>query len=340
MGYRYLGNKAWLAPKIVEAAQRLLPEGGRVADPMCGTASVAAAFATAGFSVVAGDQLTFPVLHAQARLLLGEPPPFRGLGMPYPAVLDQLNRSVAVDGLFTREYGAGGRPANGRAARRYFTDGNARRIDGIRAAIASWWAAGALTGLERSLLLHDLILAVNDVANIAGTYGYFRSRWSPRARQPLLLAPSTFHPTVGSHEVRQGRVEEVADTLDVDLVYLDPPYTKRQYAGNYHILETLAIGDDPDPVGDGGLRDWYPQSSDFCSKRLVREAFHEVLKRLDVPHVLVSYSEDGQLDVDSLEELLHEHGDFTRHDFVTKRFRSNGGSTRPVVEYLYHVARR
>ncbi len=340
MGYRYLGNKAWLAPKIVEEAERLLPLGGRVADPMCGTASVAAGFALAGFSVVAADQLTFPVIHAKARLLFGEPPAFRELGMTYAAVLDHLNRLEPVAGLFAREYGAGGRPVNGRAPRRYFTDDNARHIDAVRAAIGSWWAEGTITAAERSLLLHDLILAVNDVANIAGTYGYFRSRWSPRARLRLRLAPSTFHPTRGSHEVRQGRVEEVADTLDVDLVYLDPPYTKRQYAGNYHILETLAIGDDPDPVGDGGLRDWYPQSSDFCSKRRVRDAFHEVLKRLDVPHVLISYSEDGQLDVDDLEGLLYEHGDFTRRDFVTKRFRSNGGSTHPVVEYLYHVARR
>ena len=39
----------------------------------------------------------------------------------------------------------------------------------------------------------------------------------------------------------------VGDVLDVqyedgDVAYFDPPYTKRQYAAYYHILETIAAG--------------------------------------------------------------------------------------------------
>ena len=41
-----------------------------------------------------------------------------------------------------------------------------------------------------------------------------------------------------------------------DTVYLDPPYTKRQYAAYYHVLETLAYGDEPEVSGVTGLRPW------------------------------------------------------------------------------------
>ena len=40
----------------------------------------------------------------------------------------------------------------------------------------------------------------------------------------------------------------------MDAVYADPPYTKRQYAAYYHILETIAAGDRPLISGD----DWTP----------------------------------------------------------------------------------
>ncbi len=33
--------------------------------------------------------------------------------------------------------------------------------------------------------------------------------------------------------------------MNAYLCYVDPPYMKRQYAANYHLLETIAKGDNP-----------------------------------------------------------------------------------------------
>ena len=41
-----------------------------------------------------------------------------------------------------------------------------------------------------------------------------------------------------------------------DILYLDPPYNQRQYATNYHILETIAKYDNPNIHGKTGLRDY------------------------------------------------------------------------------------
>ena len=334
MAYRYLGNKSRLVDVIVAAVEDVLPPGGSVADPMCGTATVASALAGAGFSVTAGDELSFPVLHARVRLLLDEIPAFPALG-GYERVLRRLNALTPRRGLFHREYSDEGSPRNGCRPRAYFTGGNAQRIDAIRATIRSWWAGGLLGAAERDLLLHDLILAVNRVANIAGTYGYYRSSWNRSARAPLRLEPSRPARGAGDHAVVQGRVEDTVAGLDVDVLYLDPPYTKRQYAGQYHVLETLAVDDDPEPVGEGGLRDWYGQYSAFCSKRMVRGAFRAVLDKATAPTVLLSYSEDALVPAGEMLALLAEFGDVERREVPIARFRSNGGRPGHVTEHLY-----
>jgi adenine-specific DNA-methyltransferase len=335
VAYRYLGNKSRLVDVIVAAVEDVLPVGGTVADPMCGTATVATALAHAGFTVTAGDELSFPVLHARVRLLLAETPDFAALG-GYEAVQAALNALAPRSGFFHREYSDAGAPRNGCRPRAYFTGENAGRIDAIRATIRAWSARGLLTGGERDLLLHDLILAVNRVANIAGTYGYYRSSWNRSARAPLRLEPSP--PAAaggGGHAVVQGRVEDTVAGLDVDVLYLDPPYTKRQYAGQYHVLETLAVDDDPEPVGEGGLRDWYGQYSAFCSKRMVRDAFRTVLANARAPTVLLSYSEDALVPPDEALALLAEFGDVERRELPVARFRSNGGRPGRVTEHLY-----
>jgi adenine-specific DNA-methyltransferase len=337
MSFRYLGNKTRLADWIVGEIAHILPVGSSIADPMCGTASVSLALARAGYSVTAADALTFPVIHARTRLLAKQAPAFEALG-GYDQALEWMRSTAPVQGYFANEFGEGGRPANGRAPRLYFSAANAAHIDGIRDGIRTLAASGAITEVEHSVLLHHLIMATNKVANISGTYGYFLSKLSRPALAPLTFAPIEFESTPGHHAVLQGPVEEHASTLRVDAVYLDPPYTKRQYAGNYHVLETLAREDEPVAAGDGGLRPWMDQASDFCYRRNAGQAFRETLERLEVPHVFISYSEDGQVREDELLSILSDFGKVTLHEQPHVRYRSNDrvkdGS---VLERLYHI---
>lgn len=337
MSYRYLGNKTRLAEWIVGEIVRVLPTGSSIADPMCGTASISIALARAGYSVTAADALTFPVIHARTRLLAKRVPAFKALG-GYAEALNWLCSAAPVEGYFFREFGAAGAPANGRAPRLYFSATNAAHIDGIRHNIRELAASGAIDDVEHSVLLHHLILATNKVANISGTYGYFRRNLAGPSLKPIQFDPIEFECTQGDHSVLQCPVEEFAPSIRTDAVYLDPPYTKRQYAGNYHILETIACEDEPVAAGDGGLRPWAEQASDFCYRRSAGQAFRETLKRLDVPHVFISYSEDGQVAEDELLSILNDFGKVTVHQQSHVRYRSNdrvrNGS---VIERLYHI---
>jgi adenine-specific DNA-methyltransferase len=338
VSYRYLGNKTRLAEWITACIGTVLRPGARIADPMCGTAAMSWSFARAGYEVTASDALTFPTVHARTRLLAKEAPAFAALG-GYQAALEWLRSARPVEGYFFREFSEAGAPANGREPRRYFTAANARHIDGVRAGIRELAAAGALSEVEKSVLLHHLILATNRVANISGTYGYFQAGISASAARPIVFDPISFAATPGDHTVLQGDVEDVAASLQVDACYLDPPYTKRQYAGNYHVLETIAREDEPEAAGDGGLRPWTDQASAFCYRRQAPQAFRETLKRLDCEHVFISYSEDGQVSSDELHAILSDFGRVTVYEEPLARYRSNGRvKDGDVLERLYHVA--
>jgi adenine-specific DNA-methyltransferase len=340
VAYRYLGNKTRLLDWLTDIISERVPYGARIADPMCGTAAVSEALARRGYSVAASDFLTFPVLHAKARLLFGEEPGFERLG-GYARAIEHLNSLTPVRGYFYREFSPAGSPAYGGSPRGYFTTDNAMRIDAVRAEAKRLLDAEDVTRGEHDLLLHDLALAVNDVANITGTYGYFRATWNDQSLVPLKLVREEFEPTSGDHAVMQA---DAADALSVfvgEAVYLDPPYTKRQYSGNYHVIETIAMGDEPFANGAGGLRDWRHQASDFCYRKKAPGAFRQILDAAaGVRQFFISYSEDGQVAPDDLFAVLSEYGKVERFDLEISRFRSNshvvGGG---VTEHLYHVAR-
>lgn len=340
MSYRYIGNKTRLLPFLMESFGTIISNGATVADLMCGTASVSEALRKCGYQVIASDIMTFAVYHAKVRLLLSKSPEFPGIGIGgYEKVVEYLNHIEPIEGLFYKEYSSYGCPENGTKARMYFSGPNAAKIDSILKQINDWDQDELLSDYEKSLLHHDLVLASNRVANIAGTYGHHRSVLSKAAILPLKIHPSKFLDDFSTaHLVYQGAAEDIAPLIEADLCYIDPPYMKRQYAANYHILETIARGDHPDAVGVSGLRPWRDQYSDFCSKVKIRDAFRKIFQSANCEHFMVSYSEDGLLKLSDLLDLFSEFGNTTLKKVPFQRFRSNdGGKGGVVLEYLFHI---
>lgn len=341
MSYRYIGNKTRLTDVLTALVEERVPPKARVADLMCGTGSVAAALADAGFCVTAGDIMTFAFFHARVRLTIVSEPPFEPLGKPYPDVLAELNTLPPRQGFFFREYSPAGHPRSGHAPRRYFSPENASRLDAINAKVGRWVRDGLITEDEHHLLRHDLVLAANRVANIAGTYGHFWSKWTNGALDGLELRPTAFSQrAMNGHVVLRGAAEETAHGLEVELCYLDPPYTKRQYAANYHIPETIARGDEPEAIGASGLRPWRDQYSNFCSKVRIRESFTRVITGMRCPRFLISYSEDGLLSRTDMLDFLANFGSVACHELEVPRFRSNQSPLgRYVTEYVFDLRR-
>ena len=122
-------------------------------------------------------------------------------------------------------------------------------------------------------------------------------------------------------------------------MYLDPPYIKRQYAANYHILETIARGDFPDAVGKSGLRNWRDQYSNFCTKTKGIDSFEKVIRNSDCSNYIISYSEDGLFTIPELIDALKKYGKIELIEVDHKRFKSNNSKlAKKLKEYLIIIS--
>lgn len=336
MSVRYIGSKARLAGAIVDLAGS--PDRGRFVDAFSGTGSVAAAAVERGWGVLVNDALPSAVAMSTGVLVGRANVPFSALG-GYEAACSHLNAVNGRPGFLHREYSPASESHAG-VARRYFTETNAARLDAMRSQIASWADAGALTLHEERLLLADLIRSANRVANISGTYGCFLSKWTSNALRPVGFTP---------RGLPNGRIDfeaTVGDVFDVrvdgdDVVYYDPPYTKRQYAAYYHLMETLVAGDQPEVGGVTGLRPWRDKASDFSYKSRALDAIRRLVLSTSARKVLLSYSTEGHVDQEQLLAALSESGNVRLHAVETiGRYRPNASAAAAggtVDEYVIEI---
>ncbi|WP_422698853.1 DNA adenine methylase [Enterococcus durans] len=350
--YRYIGNKTKLTGHILSAVENMIGKDGTVADVMAGTGAVSLALRKEGYHVVASDVMTYSYHHLVVNLTMGKAPKFEALmssdefigleGNGYDLVLNYLNSIDPIESFFFKEFSPEGSPKNGTPPRKYFTSDNARKIDAIREKINHWVDSELLTEAEESLLKHTLIMSVNEVANISGTYGYFLSSFKKNSLSNLEMKPvDFFDENDRAHLVKLGYAENLAATITADLCYIDPPYIKRQYAANYHILETIARGDFPDAVGKSGLRDWWDQHSKFCTKTKGLQAFEKIFQDMHCNKFLISYSEDGLFSLDQLSEVFSKYGEVKVQEIDYNRFRSNQSQLKKQLkEYLISVERK
>ena len=337
MGIRYLGSKARVIEDIALLIGEPNAQSARFVDAFSGTGAVAAVAADQGWAVHINDHLRCAKLLSAARLLAATDVPFDGLG-GYGGAVEELNSVAPICGFLWREYSPASKDRSPRP-RHYFTEDNAQLLDGMRAKIREWIEQGVISGTEETLLLADLIEAASAIANTAGTFGCFLSGW-------LSTALRLVH--VAQRPLRTKPVPFIAQELDVfqltteaqDTVYLDPPYTKRQYAAYYHLLETIAYGDEPKVSGITGLRPWEDKASPFSYKRHALEAMLRLVGQLNAERILISYSDEGHIELEELTSRLEEIGSVKVHDLrLIPRYQPRAAEPQSVGEFLVEFHR-
>ena len=322
------------------------PPGSTVVDLFCGSGTVSAGFRQAGLRVVANDHLAFCSALAGAHLLNNGEPDFRPLAKllgksvsSYATVIEHLNSLPPKRGFVWRTYS----PASSGYAgvkRMYFTEQNSARVDAVREVLDVW--QNYLSPGQYLLLLADLLMAAARVSNIAGTYGAFLKQWKKRATEPMQLRPRRLLRGRSDNIVTCADAAEVGRSHPAPVAYLDPPYTKRQYAAYYHVLDTIARNDNPIVSGITGLRvDWTERNSPFCHRRNALVALSSLVDGLVSKEVFLSYNEDGQISFAELEAMLSSRGHLKVDAWQQQRYRSNqlGHKGPHVTEWLFHLTR-
>ena len=320
---RFIGNKTNLTESIYSALEKKNAlSGPRFFDFFAGTASVGKHFRQRGFEVATSDIMYFSYVLQRAYIACDLDASFNGMS-DYHDTLKILNALPDRNGFifynFTEE---GTIEARSPYIRKYFTGPNGQRIDAIRLEIEHWREYGRVTEDEYFILLATLIESVPFFANISGVYAAFLKSYDPRALKPFGLRPI---------ELTKGRIGYVThansmdliSALDTDILYLDPPYNARQYAPNYHLLETIARYDDPPLRGITGLRPYSDQKSEFCNAATALAALAKIASDARYTTLALSYNSEGIMPTQRILDVLGRHGEVSLAEFSYRRFKSN-----------------
>lgn len=358
----YIGSKRRLLTQIADLIVSEFGEiNGKVLDVFAGTGVVSQWLKSTGCQVVSNDWQQYSVLVTRQALCWDDWPTFSRLAetlpeckvqstaiqpfsyLPQPIskmpdsllqVLSYLLELAGSTGLFYEEYCDGGA-----SNRRYFSKENGLRIQAIRDQILSWQHSELISVSESEWLVAVLIESADRVGNTAAVYGSFLKSVKRTALAPLrfyVQAP-TVSPANNACMVQCLTADRfiAQNRGNSSLIYADPPYNGRQYAANYHVLETIARWDLGDwvPRGKTGLRPGDQNRSEFCMPKSVQAAFRNLFRNVAGIPLLLSYNNEGLMkesDFRILGEEFYSKCDVLRVPY--SRFRSDNPSENRLIQ--------
>ena len=353
---RFIGCKENLLSFIETFVKEKDIKGNVFCDLFAGTGSVAKHFKKLGYKIISSDLLYFSYVLQKVYIEQNQYPKFSKLlkhlkinsveetlftsdSQNAKEIIKYLNNLEGKEGFIYKNYSPEGTQGQS-YTRKYFTGENAKKIDAIREKIEEWKKSGLINQPEHYFLLCSLIEAVPFVANISGVYAAFLKEWDKRAFKKLTLEVPEIIKSEETHRVFNINGLDVLDQIKgIDILYLDPPYNERQYAPNYHILETIAKWDKPYIKGVTGMRSYDDQKSEFCNAKTGIKALGEILKKGNFKHLLLSYNDEGIMSENEILSLFNKSGktEVSKQDYQRFKSNSNGEQKDGVKEKLYYL---
>lgn len=309
---RYIGSKVLLLDKIKDVIDENVGTNEHVfCDIFSGTGTVARYFKEF-YKVYSNDIMYFSYILQKATLENNKVPNFNKLKKI--GIDDPINylETTSIENINFREsiyFLSNNYAPNDVCTRMYMTQENANRIDFIRIKLNEWKIDHLIDDNEYSYLLACLIEGIPYISNISGTYGAYLKKWDKRALNKIELKKLDVLDNKQDNTCFNKDANELIKEIQGDILYIDPPYNSRQYVPNYHVLETVAKYDYPEIYGVTGLRNYDKQKSKYCNKKYVKESFEALIKDANFTHIVVSYSTDGLMSLEDIEEILKKYGE-------------------------------
>lgn len=324
---RFIGCKTLLLNNIKEVIDEKVSNAKSFCDIFSGTATVARYFKQ-WYEVYSNDLLYFSFALQKGTIENDSIPTFNKLkkvkGIFEP--IDYFNNMKANDmetlekkrRFFQNTYA----PTGGCM---YITDENALRIDYARNTVEDWKNEELITENEYFYLIACIVEGIPFVSNISGTYGAFHKNWESRSFKKYELFKLDVYSNGKNNKSYNTDGVELVRNITGDILYIDPPYNSRQYLPNYHVLETAAKYDFPEVRGITAQRPYENKKSEFCSKSKVIDAFKNLIKQAKFKHIILSYSTDGLMSIEDIENVMKIYGKsetFTIYRIPYRRYKS------------------
>lgn len=268
---RYLGNKYKLLPFIKGVVERECQNVHTVADIFAGTGAVASAFTDR--KLITNDNMYSNYI---CHVAWFDSEPYSKEKI-IRIIREYNEKQVAEDDYMSQNF-----------ANTYFDLEDCRKIGFIREDIEKKYRFGEINKRERALLITSLLYGIDKIANTCGHYDAYRKGVTYEKHLELGV-PEPEENLNENNVCFHMDANELAGRLDVDLVYIDPPYNSRQYCDAYHLLENVACWEKPQVFGVARKMDRSGLKSDYCTKRAAR-AFEELIRSVHARYILLSYN--------------------------------------------------
>lgn len=215
----------------------------------------------------------------------------------------KLKVSELKPGFVTNNYGD-----------KYFSFEDSLKIDYIRDDIEN--RKKNLNNTEYNILLASLIYSFDRSANTVGHYdafikkGKIRNSFNYELINPILSPENEQRINIYREDANK-----IAGKIQSDIVYIDPPYSSRQYSRFYHVIETITKWDDPELFGVALKPE--PENMSEYSKVKALDFFNELIADLKAKYIVVSYnntyeskskSSKNKMTLEEINEVLARKG--------------------------------
>lgn len=351
---RYIGNKENLLSKIYQVMQSKNIQGTSFFDVFAGTTSVGKYFKKLDYQVYTSDLMYFSYVLQKAYISNNQELKFVKLlkeidftskelfPSPLQHVVAYLNQIEPIEGFIYNNYTPLG-TAKLEIPRMFYSSQNGMIIDAIRNVIETWKTDELIDNYEYFVLLACLIETVPFYANISGVYAAFHKKWDPRAQKKIVLRPIEFVVNNKQNFAYNINSIELLKTVQADVFYLDPPYNQRQYAPNYHLLETIAKMDNPIIKGVGGLRDYQNQKSNFCNPKTALQELEKIANEGKFRTLILSYNSEGIMQKGDILSILKNYGkvELVQFDYLRYKSNNNGESkTKKLIQEQLYILQK
>jgi adenine-specific DNA-methyltransferase len=351
----YIGSKLSLLDFIEKSIEKITTGTEKsFCDIFAGTGAVGAHFKKKGYSITANDLQYYSYVLNRHYIGTHKQLNFSGLNDIVPnlntasedknkIVCEYLSNLDGIKGFIYYNYCVGDNNEN-TDARLYFSNANGKHCDAARQKIENWYVKNKINEDEYYFLLTSILESIDKYANTTSVYGAYLKKLKKSAQQNLEIKPAALIENNQEHIVLNGNANEVISDVNSEILYLDPPYNHRQYASNYHVLETIARYDNPKLYGKTGLREYQDQKSEYCSRTQVKLAFSDLISKSKSKYIFMSYNNEGLLSSDDIKLIMSEYGEYGVFTYEYRRYKADIEENRNIggnstTEYLHYLVK-
>ena len=340
----YIGSKYSILSYIDEVIEDFTESKKNIVfcDIFAGTGVVSKYFKEKGYNIIANDIQYFSYATLKGLIENSDELKFEKLAKKHIDPFVCLNGLNGKKGFIYKNYSMGGTKKK-EYQRQYFSDDNAKKIDAARIKIEKWKKKQVITEGEYYYLIACLIEAADKVANTASVYEAFLKELKKSAQKPIIIEPLELIFKNKKYKIYNEDSKDLIRKIKGDILYIDPPYNSRKYDTNYHILETIALYDNPEIKGKTGLRVEDTKRSNYCIKDKAAIELDDLIKNANFKYILLSYNDEGIVSSKEIKDIMSKYGTYKKYEKRHKRYKAD--NTRDykkdyTIEYIHCLEKK